>query len=395
MAVSINSGVVDEGDILSNERVIDMSDRIDMLEPDEAQFFTMLNKLPKGNRAISSKVEWLEDQLFPRLSATSTTAASGVSSISVTASESPYFRAGDLCRITTTGEAFEVVGVGTTSASILEVTRGVGDTTAASFASAVDIVIVGNAAVQGASLGTRAITVRTTQYNYTQIFRHPYGFVETLIASKQYGGPIMMRERHKKGVEHKRALDGSLFFGARDYQSPGDSGGSEPQGFVGGLIEYITTNSHNVAGTLSYTDLETNMRQDLQYAQDPVVFASPLVGTVLSAYSITAWTRATPEQSVWGVHIDGFLSGAYGTNVPVIFVKHWNDFTVATGTGGWGGQFFTVDMNAVRIRPMRDTRLLRGRQGNSEDQQVEEYLTELSLEVNTEEKHARHYAITG
>lgn len=401
MAVTILSGLVDEGDILSNERVIDMSNRIDMLEPDETQFFTMLNKIGSGPAPISSKIEWLEDQLLPRLSAIGASAASGLSSLSVTASHSPYFAKGDLCRITTTGEAFEVIGVGTVSASILEVQRGIGGTTAASTASGVDIVIVGNSSVQGASLGTRRITQRTTNYNYTQILRKSYGFTETLLASLQYGGEgvgnVLDRERHKKGIEHKREIEQTLFWGARAYQSPGDSGGSEPQGFCGGLSEFVSTSKRNVAGTLSYSTLETNMRTDLQKGDtgNKVIFAAPLVAQVFSAYSITAWTRADPNQSVWGTHIDGLLNGAYGANTPVFVHKDWNDLTVAVATGGWGGQLFVVDMGAVRLRTMRPTKLLRSRQGPSEDQQVEEYLTELSLEVKTEQKHAWWYGITG
>ena len=165
MPVTINTGLVDEQDILSNERVLDMSDTIDYLNPDETQFFTIMNKVGNGSRTLSSKVEWLEDQFFPKLTTGSVSAASGVSSLSVAASTSNYFRAGDIGRIVTTGEAFEVIGVGTVSASILEVTRGIGGTAAASFVSGVDFVIVGNASVQGASLGALAITQRTTQYN--------------------------------------------------------------------------------------------------------------------------------------------------------------------------------------------------------------------------------------
>lgn len=395
MPTTINVGLVDEADILSAERPVDMDPVINMLEPDETQFYTILNKLPKGPTPINSKVDWLEDVLFPRLSSLAVSAASGLSSLQPAASESPYFRRGDLCRITTTGEAFEVIGNATVSASVLEVGRGIGGTAAASAATGAEIVIVGNSAVHGASYGERRITQRTTNYNYTQIFRHPYGFTNTLIASQQYGGPILDRERHKKGVEHKRAIESSLFYGARAYQSPGESGGSEPQGFSGGLIEYITTNSRDAAGTYAYSTLETDLRNYLQYGlKNKVMFAAPMITQVFSSYSITAWTRATPDQSVWGVHIDGLLSGAFGWGVPVFVKREWNVFGVNT-TGGYGSRAFIVDMDAVKLRTMRPTQLLRNRQGNSEDQIVEEYLTELTLEVNNERKHAMIRNVTG
>ena len=39
-----------------------------------------------------------------------------------------------------------------------------------------DLVIIGNVSAQGATLGVRKVTKRVAQYNYTQIFRHPFGF---------------------------------------------------------------------------------------------------------------------------------------------------------------------------------------------------------------------------
>ena len=46
---TILTGVVDDADILSNQRVVDMSPTIAQLEPDEAPLTTMLQKV--GSRA--------------------------------------------------------------------------------------------------------------------------------------------------------------------------------------------------------------------------------------------------------------------------------------------------------------------------------------------------------
>ena len=58
MAVSINTGLVDTADPVSNELKIDMREKIAMLDPDVSQFSTMLMKLPQ-ERAKSFKVEYL------------------------------------------------------------------------------------------------------------------------------------------------------------------------------------------------------------------------------------------------------------------------------------------------------------------------------------------------
>lgn len=56
MAVTTNTGLVDDQDILSNERVIDMDDVIKMLDPDTSQFMTILMRVARST-AQSTKVE--------------------------------------------------------------------------------------------------------------------------------------------------------------------------------------------------------------------------------------------------------------------------------------------------------------------------------------------------
>ena len=160
---TINSGLVDDQDILSNERVIDMSDVIDTLESDFTQFSTALMKV-RSKPANSSKVEWLEDQLFPRKSALAASADSATGAISVTTGEGVYFNVGDVVRNTLTGEAYEVTGVTTDSVGI---TRSIGSVAAASSASAnAELVIVANASPQGARAPTAKVVERVAAYNW-------------------------------------------------------------------------------------------------------------------------------------------------------------------------------------------------------------------------------------
>src|SRR6266496_201798 len=91
MAVPIVSGMVDDFNILANERVIDMDNSIRMLDPDVSQFTTMLMRVARTD-AFSTKTEWLEDELFPRLSAVVSGGASDGAAITVTATTGAYFR---------------------------------------------------------------------------------------------------------------------------------------------------------------------------------------------------------------------------------------------------------------------------------------------------------------
>jgi hypothetical protein len=380
------TGLQDDNTILSNRRVIDMDPVIAELDPDQSQFTTMLMKL-SSRPAFSSKVEWLEDQYVPRTTTLAASATSAAGTISVATGTGAYFINGDVCRIVSTGEAVAVSADPATDT--VGVTRGVGATGAASAASGGDIVILGNAAAQGASLPTRRQTKKTNAYNYTQIIRSSYGFTNTLAASKLYGGQEPMLERKKKAVEHKRKIESLLFFGPRSL----NTSGLHPIGYVGGAAEFISTNKKNPAGQVTKATFDSYM--DLLFAHgentSKVFFAAPLVARILSTYGSnglgSAW--GTPDVAgasvKFGVKVDGFISGAYGTNLPIIVKREWNDF--AQTTSGYGSHGFGIDLSYVKLRPLRDTVLLTNRQANDADTIDEEFLTETSLEFQQEQAH--------
>lgn len=164
MATTILSGLVDTADPVAGEIKVDMRDQIAMLDPDVSQFKTILNKLPT-ERAKSYKLEWLEDKLIPRTSGLAASATSADTAFTVTTSTGSYFKAGDIVRIVSTGEAVRVTA---TAASALTVVRAVGTVSAASAASGGDgsLVIVGGSNEQGATLPTALITQRVAAYNF-------------------------------------------------------------------------------------------------------------------------------------------------------------------------------------------------------------------------------------
>lgn len=386
MPIATNSGLVDDQDILQGERVIDMDDTISMLDPDTSQFVTMLMRVARVP-AESTKVEWLEDELFPRLSSVASGGATNGANIVVAAGEGVYFRAGDIVRNARTGVAVRVTSVSTDT---LSVTNALGRVAFAAAAAADQLLITGNASAQGATLGTRKITKRVAQYNYTMIQRNPYGFTRSLMASKLYGGPVPMKERKKKSVEHKRAIEYTLFWGTRAL----DITGSEPNGQAGGLYEFVTTNVKNAAGALTKALLDTYMRDFLAHGeQNGVLFVSPTVSQAISGFLRDAWQPTSVDTRLWGAKVDGFISGAFGFKVPIVVKRDWNDFSTASGQyGGWA---FYVNMDAIQYRGLRNTELLRDRQANDADSYDEEYLTEFSVQVEHERKHGIITGVTG
>ena len=387
MATTILSGLVDDQDIEQTQRVPDIATSITMLDPNVSQFTTMLMKVA-SKPAFNQKVQWFEDQLQPRLSAVSGSQTSGDTSIEVATGTGQYFRANDLVRNARTGEAFLVGGV--TTDTLTTCTRGQGRVAAAAMNDGDQLLIVANAAAQGATLGTRKQTKKVNNFNYTQIVRNPFGFTNTLIASKLYAGNEPANEADKKAVEHKRSIEYILFWGARgDTESDTATAGQ-----CGGLFEFVQTNVKDAAGTLSKTLLDTYLRDLLQHGnENKVLFASPVTAQALSGFLRDAWQPASVDTKLWGAKVNGFISGAYGYQIPVIVKKDWNDF--ATSSSQYGGWSFLVDMDNVALRPLRSTKLLQNRQANDADEETHEYLTETSFEVKQDATHGLIVGVTG
>ena len=384
---TILTGVVDDADILSNQRVVDMSPTIAQLEPDEAPLTTMLQKV--GSRAAySQKVEWLSDELVPRLTTLAASATSAATSLSVATGTGAYFRAGDVVKVATTGENCYITAV-SSSTDTIYVTRALGGVTAISAASGVDVVKVGNAAAEGATLGTLIQTKKVANYNYAQIQRDPWGFTNTLVASKLYGGPEPANEAKKKLIEHKRQLENTMFFGVRDL----NTSGSAPIGYCGGLFQYVTSNVTSSVGTLTESVFETFLRKAFRYgSQNKVFFCSPLIASALASFAQSKLAPPAPSIDTYGVSLKSYQS-AQGQTVQIAVKRDWYDFQ--TTSGQYGGTGVMVDMEDVTMRPLRDTVLKPDRQANDEDSVKQEYLTEWSLEIGLEKKHAIISGITG
>jgi hypothetical protein len=297
---------------LSNRRVVDMSEKDYLLQPDDQQFRTILDKLGR-KEAVREIVEWLEKQYVPRVSALAASAASGDLTVTVTTGDgNTVFRAGSVVRNMETGEGYLV---SSTSANSLTIVRSWGGTAAASSTSVAKLLIVGNASAQGASSGTSLITQRARQYNYIQDQRNPMHFSDVETAIELYNGREPMAERVIKRVEHDRAIENGLFWGARDFNasaSPGPMGGS------GGALEFISTYITNAGGQTTPTEMDTFFEGPFGYgSKNKALFCAPRVGTVLSQMLRDKWVPNTVgDNEKYGAKVDAYISGTYGWRSP-------------------------------------------------------------------------------
>ncbi len=385
MPVTVVSGVVsdDVSTLLQARRVVDMDPVIKQLEPDDAPFTVMLSQV-SSRPAKSQKVEWLSDQLVPRLTTLAAAVLIGDTTITVATGTGAYFRPNDILRLSN-GENVKVTSIAT---DVLTVTRSIGSVAASAVTTATDVIKIGNASSEGATLGDIRMTQQVANYNYCQIQRDPLGFTNTLIQSDLYGGNEPQYEAKKKMMEHRRQIENTLFFGQRDLAT-----GASPTGFCGGLADFISSNITTVGGNLSESGFATFLRTGFRYgSRNKVLFASPLVVSALSSFPQGKLALPSSDVKSYGVSLMEYR-GANGGTVKIVEKRDWLDFsTTSNQIGSWA---VLVDMDDVVMRPLRKTVLLPNRQAPDRDSTIQEYLTEFSLQVGVEQNHAILRGVTG
>lgn len=400
MAGTIVQGAVSTAEVLggsdpdaAGERVLDMADRIRVLDPDDAQFTTMTDRA-STRTAVREKVNWLEEEDFPRV-VTGDAQTNVATALNLGAGQGKIVQANDILRNMRTNEAMRIVSVTTDAlviARAISTTPGTGVATNAGDS----YLVVSDAQPQGSDFPVARYLARVLGYNYTQITRTPWTFTGTQTAIELYGGREPAKEAKRKAREHKRKWEAIGFFGARSFiaSSALPAGNLEPQGTAGGAVEFITTNTLDCLGAkidpkkfdLFASNVFAHGNPDAK-----VFFCSPVIAMGMSDWNRSGMGGAwKPERTeVYGVHVTGFISGAYGYNLPVVVKKEWSSFPVAGA--GYGGYGFLLDMDYVQQIPMRDrdTKLLTEQQPKGRDTYAAEYFREATWEFSQERCHGR------
>jgi hypothetical protein len=396
MAGTVVTGNIGTEEILSDEKKLDFDEAFKKLRPDETQFTTMTDRA--GSRiAIREKVNWFEEDLFPRIVSAAAAALVGDATFTVVAGQGKILQPNDLLRNMRTGEGLRVTSV---TVDAIGIARGIGSgagaapgaVAAAAINSGDMFLVVGDAQPQGADFPVPRYIQRVLGFNYTEIFRTPWSFTGTAAAIEYFGGREPAKEGVRKLVEHKRKLEASGFFGMRSFTAA-VAPENEPLGTCGGLLEFIPASNKKDAGQLALTPdfFDKFLMDSLPYGSptDKVLFASPIV-----ALNMSKWNRAgmgsqwKPEASnVHGVAVDAFISGAYGYQIPVVVKREWSEFPYANK--GYGGYAFLADMSLIERRPLRDrdTKVLNDRQPRGKDTVASEVLTEMTWQIAVPQAH--------
>ncbi len=309
---------------------------------------------------------------MPRITTLTASAASNATTFGVAAD---IFRAGDVIRFTAAG--FGVLVTATAAGSVSG--TKVGGTAQASAANAAEIYLVSNSNAEGATLREIKYPQLVTASNYCQIIRTPVGLTETEQATKHYSGDERRRLQKEAGIEHARAQEQTFFFGARDITGT--------QRLCGGIKEFIATNITADTGGLTESDLQTFLQSGFRYGSgEKVLFASSKTMSAIEGFARTNLRVNDNAATKYGINMKTYTCAQGDVNL--VHKRDWQDSSV------YGGYAFLVDMSSVKMRPLRPTRLKENVQAPDFDGFKDEYITEVSLQVTHERKHALLTGVT-
>lgn len=384
--------------VLQNQRVVDMADKIYLLEPNAAPLYVLVSKLNK-RVAINTKVEWIEDVLNPSW----TTLASAMSGLSATSAatacvaDASIFNRWDVIKIPSTGEV-SIVMSATVSTGIVNLIRNISSVSAANVTAGTDVVVIGSAFAEGSS-GSDLVTLSTrtaAKENYLQIFRKSVQLTKTLANSELYGGADRPYQRKKKGIELMRDLERSFLYGqpSSDASATYDTGNISNRRTTAGIDYYITTNSTAAGGALTESEFEGFLRSVFRYGSSSrYLFCAPLILSVISLWA-QGKLQTFPKDKTYGIAISQYLS-PHGT-VNLVKELMLENAGGVSSTSYFGGYAFAIELEdcVYRYLTNRDVTMETDIQNPGDDFYKDQYICEVGMEFHNEQKHGKLTGVT-
>lgn len=354
--------------IASTRLVVDMDDIFMYESESEDALFKTMSLISK-ERAHAKTVAWHASELVPQFARINGgTLTDSTTTITVDTPGGSYAPPNFLIEVTRTGEQM-VTTTGGSATTIVVSARSWGATAAAALQDNDEIMILGPAYAEAASLQS-AVSVTETQYtNNIQTVRHNWKVSELLreIANNggTYGGKDPEIQRRMTLATHRRTLNRMLL--------NAESGTSSGQATMQGLIPFIKVNaSGNVNSATVLTEPVFEDHNELWFdageSGDRVLLCSQKVHGILNQFPSTV-QRTESGDTKYGLRISNYVS-AHG-DVQIVRERQLRGDKYGKCAVGF-------DPNRVKLKVVRDTRLIKNRQGVSEDAYEEEVVTDLS-----------------
>jgi len=331
------------------------------------------SKSIKKRVTTDPKFYWFEDTFgLERFTGASTVDATG--GTLTLASGGNSLQAGDVLLVAAQKWVFEVSSITSDTAVVVLAEKGGATATASAVG---DVLLIGNANEEGARARNIKSTTMTEPYGYCQLFRTPIGITNTAKNTDTWVKENDLDyQRMKKHTEHLREIEKSFLFGKLALST----GGTHSKRFTDGVINKITTNATaNVDTEAEFLTFLSSQVFAHGNSEKYLFCSSPFLNLIEGWFKNRIQIRQ--DEKTFGIKVMTYES-SYGT---LHLIRH----ELLTGTT-YGNYGVALDMENLTYRFLqnRDTQLLPNRQANDEDSVVEEYLSEVGLQVEQETTHA-------
>lgn len=358
--------------------ILDLSPVLDEILLDDATLLGIIGV--SREPATQTKHEWEKDELNPVV-VTGAAAALNISATTLLLSASQYSRvtAGTLIKDQLSGkyEVLQVTAVSTVSATV---TRGYGNSSGETHAASAVYDIIANARPEGMDGPKDESTIRTKEYNYTEIFSKGIEITGTAEAIKKNAiGSETSKQIDNRMRELTRELDRTLIMGIRAATNHSD----EAYGTMGGIIDFVKyatgANSNTTAETLTPSVVDAMVLQCWDKGGTPDIL---LVGgrqkQKISAFD-KEYRRTTMDSRRAGMTVDEYISDL-GVNLRVV-VERWMPIDCA----------MVLDSSKISVHPLTGRAFFLEKLAKTGDKEKYQIVGEYTAEVRSASKsHAIH-----
>ena len=299
-----NSGVI-------QKRVI--TDYITLIDPADAPFVEAMGGLDGGAKKFRfvnfphTKVEWIEDTREPLSVGLNTAMNNSVTTAVLLAASANMVQVGQILKFADGSEQMWVSAVASDGVT-LTVSRAYGGTTATAqvVVNNTAIEILGIARLEGAESTGLGYTVRSTNYNHTQIMQREVKVSRSQNQISQYGIREEFDYQSNKAIPHlMRLIEKGVYYGTR---SAGTS--AAPRSF-GGLGTFVTNNAIN-SGSAAVTQAKFENALKAAYldgGKPSKAFVSPTnMQVIKNFYDSANFLRVDTKEKTVGMTIEKIIT---------------------------------------------------------------------------------------
>jgi hypothetical protein len=242
------------------------------------------------------------------------------------------------------------------------------------------LIIIGSSHQEGAAAPSAVAYDASVGTNYTQVFRNTIDITGTAAATRmRWGKPLVEMKRETLEL-HSIEMERAFLFGA----GLEDTNGTHPQRTTKGLLNFITTNVTDWAGSVTKAGWH-NMAESLFKNGQPeklLLAGNRFINVINQMAENQAQITTEPTSETYGVRMLRWTT-AFGD----ILIKQHPLLSQTTEFYDWG--FFIDPKNIVyRYLQGRDTTFRENIQNPDTDSEKHEFRTECGLELDFEETHA-------